>query len=152
LTHRHPSDHGCVTLPQNTNPHLSKETKPSRSFIAKKTNPKIELMRLKLNAKGEPHISPLNRYYCNLYLPVNENFDSLPQLKPLSRYFDLNMVVGKLLDMLAAEAKIRHYNSLNTDLRIGLRGVYHLPLNSTIASCVQRGELVQGGNLILEKL
>jgi hypothetical protein len=77
-------------------------------------------MRLKLKAKGESRLAPETRFYCSLYLRQQTNGLTLEGVKPTG--FDMQLVVGKLVDILAAECNIENYNGCTEVLELSLFG------------------------------
>jgi AN1-type zinc finger protein 1 len=146
LKHRHGPDHHCIaTKPLNVMPKAK-----VKIFIPKKVNPKVELMRLKLNAKGESRVAPESRLYCNLYLPQQKNELTLEGVKPVGRFFDMKLVVGKLVDILAAECNITNYNGPTDPIELSLFGSsIQLPMNETLGACIKSNLVEQGGNIVL---
>ncbi len=95
LSHRHPPDHGCSSISSQP----SKKSVPvSASKVSKKTakpNPKLDLMKLKLNAKGDGNIAMENRFYFQIEYPDG---------KTEGLFYNQSIVVGRLLDIVLSRA------------------------------------------------
>ncbi|RHZ89417.1 hypothetical protein Glove_14g45 [Diversispora epigaea] len=130
LKHRYPSIHECPSL------NVHAETKAKRREMAeeliakyfkkplspsgnttinaktatiqpkkKKENKMVKLMVLKSNAKGDSSIPPDSRLYLTIEFPRDSNIASKPM------FFNKNWTIGKVLDKIATEGKIKNVNN-----------------------------------------
>ena len=81
INHRH--SHTCITSKNN-------ETKPriADKKVFKSSNPRVELMRIKMNSKGNQNIPTTDRFY----------FKLVGNGKELLLFSDLNSKVGRVVD------------------------------------------------------
>ncbi|SAL95262.1 hypothetical protein [Absidia glauca] len=74
----------------------------------KKTNPKVELMKIKARAKGMSPIPMESRLYLNIGFPPDSCFAG----QQIPMYLDKYNRVGKTLDLLAEYGKVKNDNNL----------------------------------------
>ncbi|KAI9229759.1 MAG: hypothetical protein DHS80DRAFT_29556 [Piptocephalis tieghemiana] len=117
LSHRHPEEHQCpnmVSSSLSSSTTVSSFTKPIRTFQPKKSSSKVELMRLKMNAKGDNRIPQESRVYARIIIP------SRPQIKELQVYFPQSWPLGKWVDSLASTQRLPGTDQLGEGKRWGL--------------------------------
>ncbi|RIA96015.1 hypothetical protein C1645_859812 [Glomus cerebriforme] len=177
LKHRHPQTHQCASLnvasdekakrrmiaeeiiskyvkkstSNTTNTSDDKDNTSSSSKSAttnkpKKINKKIEVMKLKSKAQGESSI-PAN---ARLYLSVDFPHDSNIHNKPM--FFNKDWTVGKVLDKVATEGKIKNINnkiSLDDPSRLVL---FNKETKNILETNKKLNQVVENGdNISLEK-
>jgi hypothetical protein len=138
LQHRHQSDHACTFL--------KPQIKPKQDLVRKKcknpnSNPKLELMRLKLNAKGNSNIQMADRVYLSV------EFDSGLSC---SVYYNKNLIIGKLVDVLCPLDGLVNKNNLEGAVMIGLvesSSGKVLPMGSTLQQVIELGLIVNGSSV-----
>ena len=91
LVHRH--KHSCSNVIK-----VAEGPKPEPKKAFKSKNLKVELMRLKLNAKGNKEIPSTNRFYYKLLV-----VSAINNPNELLLFSDSKMIVGKLVDNLVKE-------------------------------------------------
>ncbi|CAG8633880.1 27570_t:CDS:2 [Dentiscutata erythropus] len=136
LKHRHPSTHQCASLniasenkakrremaeeliakyfkktnsDTNDNTSTSATSSKSQSSLTakpkKKGNKMIEVMKLKSKAQGDSSIPMDSRLFLNVEFLNNSNVVNKPM------FFNKNWTIGKVLDKVAIEGKIRNVNN-----------------------------------------
>ncbi|KAJ3363772.1 AN1-type zinc finger protein 1 [Kappamyces sp. JEL0680] len=113
---------------------------------AKAPNPKLDLMKLKLNAKGNDNIAMAERVYLSVHYQGLAAVDAL--------FYSISTVVGRLVDMLASRAAWVNENNLATkdSIRValfhGITGII-LPMESTLGDLIKGNVIYNGGSVIL---
>lgn len=113
IVHRHLQDHDCRFLSkQDKEDAVSKKIKlpevPLSTTTVKKApkwNPKVELMKLKSKATGDPKVPANDRLYFTILLTDH------PQKKEVIMYFSKDWTIGKLVDKVAAMNGIPNFNN-----------------------------------------
>jgi len=116
-----------------------------------KYNPKIELIKLKMKATGDDFIPTQQRVYFNVSFPKESK-----QSKDLGMYFSKDWSVGKVVDRIAQQGKIRNDNNTSTSERLHLRLTDTdddaFEFGITLKELIEAGKLEQGQRLTLERL
>jgi AN1-type zinc finger protein 1 len=139
LKHRHQADHSCPAIVITP----AKEEKRKVELKMKKTNPKLELMRLKLNAKGDVQIPMLNRVYLTV---IDGSTKS-------NLFYNQNMIIGRLVDILASRSGIVNRNNLGgTRIALfdGSTGLM-LEMSKTLQDLVSSNVIYNGSTVILKQ-
>jgi hypothetical protein len=107
-----------------------------------KLNPKIELIKLRSKAKGDPKIPIEKRAYLNIFLPRNTKPEFLPM------FVNMNWSIGKMLDYTCAHAKVRNEN---LDIKVFDKNGSVIPFDQVIEKCITNSIVENGGFIILER-
>ncbi|KAJ3276664.1 AN1-type zinc finger protein 1 [Terramyces sp. JEL0728] len=130
LKHRHSSDHDCISKPIN----VVKEKKIVK--INTKPNPKVDLMKLKMSAKGKGDI-PMDQ---RAYFKINDK----------NLFYKKDIVVGKLLDLAVKELGMVFKDSLGL-YGVDIAGVEtRLSTSEKIDSLFSRNVIYNGCTLLLK--
>lgn len=121
LRHRHQVDHQCQALPQKQTrltpeeriqqiigKDLSKEKKGRGGVRNESRAAKVSLMKIKMKATGDACIPQDDRVYLRVLLPLGSQERELPM------FFSKRWTVGKIIDKIAAAAKLTNANNVNT--------------------------------------
>lgn len=141
LKHRHQPDHDCSRLVNITI--IKQVDKPKIDLKLKKTNPKLELMRLKLNGKGDSQIPMSNRVYMTIIEGSTKS----------NLFFNQNTIIGRLVDILASRSKIVNNNNLG-GVRIALFNGTDgkvLEMSKTLQDLITSNVIYNGSTLILKQ-
>lgn len=163
LKHRHAVDHGCSNFSSastKTGNHdysstaggtdeksTKTEKKPSKAPQAKKPNPKLDLMKLKLNAKGNENIRMQDRAYLSILVHNHA--------KPI--FVNTNTQIGRLVDDLASKVGWVNQNNkldpLDNHERISLYDLNNVILDNsqTLNDLFQSGLLYNGCTVQLKR-
>ncbi|TPX68379.1 hypothetical protein SpCBS45565_g03186 [Spizellomyces sp. 'palustris'] len=115
----------------------------------KKLNPTIELMKMKMHAKGEKSVPLESRVYFRIYFPLASKIENQ------AMFFHKDWTIGRLIDNIAAAVKIQNRNNTghedkNLNLFHGDTGGY-LATDATLPSLISTKHLQSGQTLILER-
>ncbi|KAI9337935.1 hypothetical protein BDR26DRAFT_863321 [Obelidium mucronatum] len=170
LAHRHGVDHNCVDIARQAASAQEKKTgiqnlvnsklglpltattskKEVLGIPKKKVNYKIELMKMKQNAKGDASIPTESRIYFRVHFPQESSMESQPL------YFHKDWPVGKLLDKIAVIGKVSNLNNTGEeDKKLALYNAETdaiLPMNSPLSSLIDSGILQNAGSILLERV
>ncbi|KND00068.1 uncharacterized protein SPPG_04409 [Spizellomyces punctatus DAOM BR117] len=173
LRHRHPPDHSC-TAPTQKDVKREEKEQAYKELIAtlatssenarqkalatenlapkkksKKLNPTIELMKMKMHAKGEKPVPLESRVYFRIYFPLESKIENQ------AMFFHKDWTIGRLIDNIAAAVKIQNMNNTGPEdkklnLFHGDTGG-HLATDATLSSLISTRRLQSGQALILER-
>lgn len=159
LSHRHKWDHKCLEKNEEeinkTAEHVKQilaskpEQKPKARLSAKaeKTAAKVALIKLKMKAVGDRHISPENRVHLLIFFPKEKN------LNPKGLYFYKCLKLGKMIDKISDSHNIKNVNNTSLDKCLALfscRNGQRLPMEQTLEDVVSSEEIFDGSSVILE--
>ncbi|KAI8893223.1 hypothetical protein BC833DRAFT_609131 [Globomyces pollinis-pini] len=149
LSHRHPPDHQCSKIKEKDSKPIVIKKSYQPALKSKKRNPKVELMKLKLNAKGSDKIPVSSRAYFNVV--ISADAESLNEY-PL--YFDNRMPIGRIVDTLATDFKIVNLNNTDQTNRLGLYSLATgklLPMSSNFETLFKDSVVQNGSTIIFER-
>lgn len=157
LKHRLDVDHEC----QNSSRKKASESasiaatssfSPTKVSKAKKSNPKLELMKLKLNSKGNGNIRMEDR----AYLSINICCDA--KNKTISIFVNKSTQIGRLLDQISSDHGVRCENNMIQPTDAGFLNLYAdatdsiLPMDLSLQRLFTDGVLYNGCSVSLRRL
>ncbi|KAI9193329.1 uncharacterized protein BJ171DRAFT_528916 [Polychytrium aggregatum] len=165
LNHRHPPDHSCPNIELDAKAAQDKKTAiqqlisdkiqpgaPTAKLSppvkkAKRSSPAVELMRLKMHAKGDSSVPADNRVYFRAFFPLERPQPSLPL------YFHRDWNIGKVLDKIADAGRVSNFNNSQPDKKLSLFNVegQALPTSSSLKALIASKSIQNGSILILER-
>ncbi|KAM7075041.1 AN1-type zinc finger protein 1 isoform 6-T6 [Molossus nigricans] len=166
LRHRHQSEHRCEKL-ETAQPRMAATRKLVQDIIGSKTGQtarkrrkgaqssataaKVALMKLKLQAHGDPSLPQTERIYLQVFLPKGSKEKSKPM------FFCSQWSIGKVIDFAASLASLRNDNNRFTAKKLRLCHMTSgeaLPLDHSLEAWIAKEDcpLYNGGNVILEYL
>jgi hypothetical protein len=153
LRHRLDVDHDCLLSTRkvaisHSLPAKSAGSSSGKVFKSRNPNPKLELMKLKLNAKGKGTIRMEDRAYFSVFLP-NGKSEAL--------FVNQSTQVGRLLDQIASSNGIENQNNKINPGEEKYLALYAdasnqcLPMDATLAQLFESQMLYNGCSISLRR-
>ncbi|TPX60092.1 hypothetical protein PhCBS80983_g01987 [Powellomyces hirtus] len=115
----------------------------------KKLNPAIELMKMKMHAKGDKAVPLESRLFYRVYFPTANKVENQPM------FFHKDWTVGRAIDAVATFGKIVNDNNMGDASK--MLNFYHgdtgelLPTTASFSELTADKRLVSGQSVLLER-